>query len=173
MTVREFKERRGVTLEQLTNEFRTIEPKLDMPLVSRMVTGVVNPSDAVQEYINLYTEGFANMDYADDPLEELFLQDLLTEVSRFSIAYPCDRRHLVLKFGKPDRTIRRGIEELRRRGNRIVSNAGRYGYWLDSKGGGYDRMRSEMRSKAFSILKTLNAMDRKELEGQITWEVQQ
>lgn len=171
MTVRMYKEFKGITLEALTDELRTIEPRLDMPLVSRMVNGIVAPNEDVQQYIDLYTEGVANENISvQESLDDSFLEQLLREIRVCSRMIPASRAMLCGYLGKPDRTIRKGIEELRRRGYRIISDSGHYGYWLDENGGGYDHMRAEMRKKALSILQTIRAMDGKELEGQLIWE---
>lgn len=172
MTVRMYKDLKGITLEALTDELRIIEPRLDMPLVSRMVNGIVAPNENVQQYINLHSEGFANesVSVPESELDDEFLERLLKEIRVCSRTIPASRAMLCGYLGKSDRDIRRGIEELRKRGYRIVSNSGHYGYWLDESGGGYDRMRAEMRKKALSMLATIKAMDGKELEGQLSWD---
>lgn len=172
MTVRMYKDLKGITLEALTDELRTVEPRLDMPLVSRMVNGIVAPNEDVQLYINLHSEGFANerVSIPEPALDDAFLNRLLTEIRVCSRTIPASRAMLAGYLGKSDRDVRKGIEELRKRGYRIISDSGHYGYWLDEHGGGYDRMRAEMRKKALSMLSTIRAMDKGELEGQLSWE---
>lgn len=97
------------------------------------------------------------------------LKTIYKVISEHSIAFPATRETLKIWTGKNDRAIRKGIEELRGMGIKIVALSDRYGYWLDSNGGGYDRMKAEMRSRAFSLLRTISQMDG-ELEGQFSWQ---
>lgn len=175
MTVRQYKNLKGLTLEALTNELRVVEPRLDMPLVSRMVNDIIAPNETVQMYINLHSEGVANesarvCDQNKPPEDDDFLRRLYREIFVCSRTIPASRAMLAGYLGVSDRVVRKGIEELRRRGYRIVSLSGHYGYWLDTDGGGYEQMRSEMRKKALSILSTIKAMDDRELEGQLSWD---
>lgn len=99
------------------------------------------------------------------------LRAIYKTIARHTISYPATKAELKIWTGKKDRVIRRGIEDLRNMGIKIVSLSDRYGYWLDSKGGGYDRMKAEMRSRAFAILRTISRMDG-ELEGQLEWDAE-
>ena len=173
MTVREYKELHNLTLKALVDEFQQVDPRVDMPLVSKMVNGICGPSEVLQAYIDEMPERvFANSPHGlfDGP-DSTFLEKLYMAIEAHSIAYPATREYLRVYTGRSDRQVRMGIEELRNRGARIISQSGRYGYWLDSKGGGYDTMRNEMRSKAFSILRTLGRMNQ-ELEGQVRWDAE-
>ena len=105
-----------------------------------------------------------------DRVDESTLWAIYKCIEEHSISNPATRELLRIKTGKDDRVVRMGIEDLRNNHNiKIVSWSGRYGYWLDSKGGGFDRMKAEMRAKAFSILRTLSNMEG-ELEGQVQWQ---
>lgn len=109
------------------------------------------------------------IDQTDTKTDKDTLKTIYKVIAEHSIAFPATRETLKIWTGKGDRGVRRGIEELRGMGIKIVALSDRYGYWLDSKGGGYDRMKAEMRSRAFNILKTLAKMDG-ELEGQFSWQ---
>lgn len=172
MTIAEYKQEHDLTLKALTDELRVIDPRIDMPLVSKMVNGIVRPSETIQQYLDWVPPEtlFANtLGGFSSKLEVDIASIIFKTISEHSKANPATRELLRIRTGKPDRVVRRGIEELRRRGVRIVSQSGHYGYWLDSKGGGYEAMRSEMRAKAFSLLATIAKMNANELEGQMTW----
>lgn len=111
------------------------------------------------------------IDRVSTRVDKSTLRVIYQVIARHTIAFPATREELKIWTGKGDRMIRIGIEELRNMGIKIVSLSDRYGYWLDSKGGGYDRMKAEMRARAFSILKTLARMDG-ELEGQFSWDAE-
>ena len=119
------------------------------------------PADEIPEII----------DKTETVTDKTTLKIIYKVISEHTIAFPATKDTLKIWTGKNDRTIRKGIEELRNMGIKIIALSDRYGYWLDSKGGGYDRMKAEMKARAFSILQTLSRMDG-ELEGQIKWDAE-
>ena len=180
MTLKEYKITNNLSNRELTNELRSIQPELDEPMVSRIVSGVVRPSEKVEEYIN--TKSFEKV-FANDfdglldgesinipvndktVIESPFLQDLYIEISKGTMDRPATRGQLKHHFRTGDRVVRRGIEELRNAGVKVVSHSDKHGYWLND---GYDAFRSQMLKKAYTIIRTIKAMDSR-LEGQFEW----
>lgn len=143
MTVKQYKEIKGLTNRELTKELQAIQPELTEPLVSQMVNGIVGPSKAVNDYIvecvykpsdRSLIEGFEQC-WATIPFEEEMRSN-----PRFSAIYTmiegADRSHpalysrMVYETGKTRREIQSLISEMRLLGIPIVSYTGHEGFWL-------------------------------------------
>lgn len=178
MTLKEYKEWRGITNKALAEELKAVQPELDAPLVSRMVTGVVRPSEAVEKYVSEMLEkaiAIGSDGVSDDkgivyrpddltPLESAIF-DRLINTSKWD---PATRRELVFLTKADDRTVRDCILSIRKKGGRVCSNSGRYGYWLAKSDADYREFRKEYVSRIRSLAETLRAMDGI-AEGQISW----
>lgn len=173
--VREYKEQKNLRLADLKAELEPIQ-SLDLPTLSRIVNGAVRPNLEVELYIaskafetasetGFDTSSIKISVFDKNSLKSPFLQNLYDAIACKSEHNPATREYLREKLGVPDRAVRKGIEELRRSGVRVVSLSDRYGYWLDDD---YIRFRSQMLGKAFTILKTVKAMD-EVAEGQLRW----
>lgn len=174
--VKEYKDVNGLRLADLQRELADIQD-IDIPTLSRIVSGVVRPNQKVEEYIasKLFQTGSnegkhtprINISTFDkNSLKSDFLIALYDEIAKGNRYKPITREEMCRALKVPDRSIRRGIEELRRAGVRVVSLSDRYGYWLNDD---YIKFRQQMISKASTILKTVRAMDNV-VEGQQEWQ---
>lgn len=81
---------------------------------------------------------------------------------------PQDRFTLAAAIGISERTFRETVRALRREGHPIISESSGHGYRLGTRKEA-KAMARELRSRAYDMLKTANAMD-SQLDGQMTWE---
>ena len=180
MDLKEYKETNNISNRDLTAELKKVQPELDEPLVSRMVKGVVRPSQAVEDYIASKTlekvfantsAGFsegASVDVSTFSVKDLktpFLQQLYLEIAKGSMWAPATRQQLCHALNANDRAIRAGIEDLRNSKVKVISFSDRHGYWLND---GYAKFRRQMLAKAYTIIRTIRRMDGI-TEGQLEW----
>jgi len=97
----------------------------------------------------------------DTPKSAQTQKNLIIEERLLSILSdrPLSRRYLVGMIGENERTIRKGIQSLRKKGYPICSSASSKGYWMGSKDD-VTATANEMRSRAYELLRTANTMDR-------------
>lgn len=173
--VKEYKEKNNLRLADLQRELADIQ-NIDIPTLSRIVSGTVRPSLEIEQYIaaKAFETGADSGEDADrinistfnkNSLKSPFLRSLYEEIGTGTKWKPKTREDLCRALRVPDRAVRKGIEELRRQGVRVVSLSDRYGYWLDDD---YLKFRQQMLSKAYTILKTVKVMD-ESAEGQQEW----
>lgn len=96
----------------------------------------------------------------DDTTKTMVLSMLTTK--------PQDRFTLAAAIGISERTFRETVRLLRREGHPIISESSGHGYRLGTKKEARVMAR-ELRSRAYDMLKTANAMD-SQLDGQVTME---
>lgn len=72
---------------------------------------------------------------------------------------PLSKSYLISMIGGSERTIRKGIQTLRKKGYPVCSSASSKGYWLGTKAD-VTATANEMRSRAYELLRTANTMDR-------------
>ena len=178
MTLKMYKEIKGLSNKALTEELKVVQPGLDEPLVSRMVNGVVRPSQAVEDYVaemlekaiaigsgaSLQQIGIVYRPEGLTPLESQIFERA-SNATRYD---PVSRRELVYLTNACDRVVRECIESIRRKGGRICSGSGRKGYWVARTDAEYLEFRREYISRIRSLAGTLKAMD-EVVEGQISW----
>jgi len=80
--------------------------------------------------------------------------------------HPATREQLRRVTGMPDRTVRKEIELLRKKGIRICSTTGKAGYWLAKTEAEYKDFRRNYGSRLWEGIRTLRAMDNA-TEGQM------
>ncbi len=90
---------------------------------------------------------------------------ILELCAKASKEQPVTRQQLRMATGMGDRTIRREIEALRRRGCKILSTSHTSGYWLSDCEVEYRAFRTEYKARAMRMLTLLYDMDT--IEGQI------
>lgn len=181
MTVREYKDLRHFTNRQLTADLRQVAPGLDEPIVSRMVSGLVGPSEEVAEYIDKAAEkvfaigsdaffGESGTSYrpADLTAVEWAIYERLERATKY---FPVSRRELCVMTGMSDRQVRRTIENIRKKGGRVCTSSRHYGYWIARNASDYAMVRADYLARIKSLSETVKAMD-SVLAGQITWEEQ-
>lgn len=97
----------------------------------------------------------------DTPKSAQTQKNLIIEERLLSILSdrPLSRRYLVGMIGENERTIRKGIQALRKKGYPVCSSASSKGYWMGSKDD-VTATANEMRSRAYELLRTANTMDR-------------
>ena len=140
MTIQEYKDRTGLTVRQLTEELKTVDPRIKYPDVSRMLTGVFEPSAAIRSYINekaVATPQICEIfdKWATIPAEEqIVLNRRFSEVYEIIAAHnrdnPATYPEMVRKTGKKRRDIQSIISDMRMDGIPITSYTGREGFWL-------------------------------------------
>ncbi|WP_251615849.1 hypothetical protein [Senimuribacter intestinalis] len=81
---------------------------------------------------------------------------------------PQDRFTLAAAIGINERTFREAVRQLRREGYQIISESRGHGYRLGTKKEA-KVMARELRSRAYDMLRTANAME-SQLDGQVTME---
>lgn len=96
----------------------------------------------------------------DDTTKTMVLSMLTTK--------PQDRFALAAAIGISERTFREAVRLLRREGHPIISESSGHGYRLGTKKEARIMAR-ELRSRAYDMLRTANAME-SQLDGQVTME---
>ena len=97
MTIQEYKDRSGLTVRQLADELKTVEPRLRYPDVSRMLTGVVEPSEIIRAYISGKVVATASNGGNEEEWATISLEEEIVSNRRFSEVYKiiraADRDH--------------------------------------------------------------------------------
>ena len=143
MTVKEFKEISHLSNKDLTALLKKVQPELDEPLVSRMVSGVIGPSEAVEKFIQeTLCKAFAieSDEILYDRWRTISTDEEVRSNRRFSTVYeeiskgsendPVTYTWLVHRTGLSRRAIQGLISEMRSMGIPIVSHTGNKGFWL-------------------------------------------
>lgn len=138
--VKLYKESNSLRLTDLQEEFSKVQPGIDIPTISRMVNGVVRPTEEVEAYIAFKVfaspsdarkeEQWAITSLAEETgLNERFLHvyQIIKEASKDN---PATYSRLMLRTGKSRREIQSLISEMREQGVPIVSYTGKTGFWL-------------------------------------------
>ena len=181
MTVREYKDLRHFTNRQLTADLRQVAPGLDEPIVSRMVSGLVGPSEEVAEYIDSVVErvfaigsdmlfGASGASYRPDNLS-VVESEIFDRLAKGTKYYPVTKHELCMMTGMSDRQVRRTIENIRKKGGRVCTSSRHFGYWIARNASDYAMVRADYLARIKSLSETVRAMD-SVLAGQITWEEQ-
>ena len=94
--------------------------------------------------------------------------DIYRRIKECNINSPFNSHLYAKEYGIKESSVRCAIRELRLKGIRICSNPKQTGYWLEQNGGGYEQTRSQMLSRAYSLLEIVRAMDNCK-DGQYEW----
>lgn len=116
MTIKEYKDTNGLTLGELYEQVKPIEPKITVPLLSYMCQGFIQETPTIMAWLSKREESSLT------PTEAsvlLYLKEKGETVSR---------RELRDVTKLPDRQSRRVIESLRSKGEWIVTGDEGYGY---------------------------------------------
>ena len=103
----------------------------------------------------------ANIENQPDDTTKMMVLSMLTNK-------PQDRYTLAAAIGISERPFREAVRQLRREGHSIISESSGRGYRLGTKKEA-KVMARELRSRAYDMIKTANAMDA-QLDGQMTLE---
>lgn len=152
MTLKEYRQKKGLTVRELTEELKEVDSRFTMATVSYMENGVVAPPDWVKVWLAAkQIEG-----------EEIPLSDAEDAVLRALTGHtyedPVTRSDLKYWSGLNDREARQAIEDLRARGYWIVNGIGGKGYYIT-----FDRKELEKWLKTYTarvrvINRNANAM---------------
>lgn len=115
MTIKEFKESNGMTLGELYEQVKPVEPKITIPLLSYMCSGFISETPAITAWLNKQS---------GSPLTETEAIVLLYLKENGTVT----RRQLKDVTKMTDRQSRKVIESLRSKGAWIVTGDGGYGY---------------------------------------------
>ena len=151
MTLKEYRQQKGITVRKLTEELKQIDPRFTIATVSYMEHGVVEPPESVKVYLagKQIEENIAPLTDA----EEIALGCLM----RHSKEIPATRRDFKLWGGLNDRTARDAIEGLRKRGFWVV-NGECGGYYITTDREEMEEWLKTYTSRARTINKVASAM---------------
>ena len=157
MTIKEYRERRGLTQSALAKELAPMFKGVDVSLISKFENGVCEPPIDLQEYIN--TEDRISAPELTETQRAIYslLKRSLSPVSRAELCACCLQS---------DRENRRDIAEMRRKGIRICSSSRSEGYWLAQSQSDYEVLRGEYISRIRDMAAIVKAMDNY-VEGQV------
>lgn len=170
--IHQYRQLKGITQRELADELQPIVPGIDRILISKMETGLCEPTPPMQEYLlkacahadmerksrgrYIYQLSEKNAEIGDfSPTEEMVLE-ALKECSK---ERPLTRSRLKDLTGMKDSRARDIIGRLRDRGVRVVGSAGTKGYWIAEGESEYLAFRKEYQNKAMTYLSRISAMD--------------
>ena len=152
MTIKEYRLNKGLTQRALCDELSKVFPGMDVPLISKMESGICEPSVSLQAYINANAieEG-----YELNTTQAMILDRLkkTTPEDRLS------RRELSILTSLCDRDARREIVSMRKKGVRIGTDSSKGGYYLIENEEEYGSLRNEYVRRITDMASTLKAMD--------------
>ena len=151
MTIKEYKDKHGLSLRQLEEQIKPIEPGITVPLLSMMYNGVAEPSENVKRWL-----AWVEVSEKDEPLSPAE-SVVLMHIENATKEEPASRGYLVNWVGLPDREIRFIIEKLRNRGFWIV-NGVTGGYYITEDRNELEIWLAEYTARVSSIAKTAAAM---------------
>ena len=182
MTLKEMRAALGMTQGELAQMFveAGLGRGIDKALISKIEAGTVEPTYAMLEAccnrlfrpaderneakgITTQSETKSSQN-GDLSLEEEVILDRLMQTD---IDHRLTRTEVGLLTAQSDRQARKLIEGLRAKGYRIGSGLGEKGYWLIDSEIEYKHFRAEYASRAYTVHKTVQAMDRA-VKGQIS-----
>lgn len=152
MTLKEYRMKHGMTVRDLTEELKRVDPRFTLATVSYMENGVVEPSEVVKRWL-------AGKQIAE---EETPLSDAEDAVLRALVGHsyedPVTRGDLKFWSGLTDREARHAIEDLRARGYWIVNGIGGKGYYITFSREELERWLKTYTARARVISKNAHAM---------------
>lgn len=176
MTVKEYRQKNHLKQAELVEQIAGFCPEIDVPLLSKIERGIVEPPKVLQEYVD---NGLANDSNArkneKGTTYQSTLEKLLNEpnyriiyemIASASFTRPMDKRALALRTKLTEREVRRIIGEFRKSGIRIGTCSGKKGYWLCQGEYEYNLLRNDLKARAMDLLRTIKAMDNS-MEGQV------
>lgn len=169
MDIKEYSRLKKLSQQELTEELRVIDSRIDRPLVSKMINGIVEPSPIIQEYIDkacahAYNEG-NNENSVIVPLTyENLVKGNLEKKALELIQNPISMKNLALCLDQDQRATRELIADMREKGIRIAGD--RKGYYICKDEKEYLEFRAHYSSRLGRMFRTLKAMD-SVYEGQL------
>lgn len=158
MNIKEYRLSKGLTQPGLAKELnQALGISIDAPLISKLENGVVYPSPEIQAYIDTH-RNYSKVDLT--PTQERIyslLKNSEGTVSRSTLCFFCQQ---------DDRSCRKDISEMRKKGIRICSSSTSRGYWLAKSESDYKDLRAEYLSRISDMASVVKAMD-SFVEGQV------
>lgn len=168
----EYRVKNGLTQKELADELSQFFPGVDRSLISKMETGLCEPSPLMREHLEkacAHPVGERKINYRVigqlsgkdaeivdlSPAHQLALE-ALKEASKEA---PLTRSDLRNRLHTSDRGARRILMDLRAMGVRVIGNSSSKGYWLASTEAEYKAFRRDYVSRAATIYKNVKAMD--------------
>lgn len=152
MTIKEYRLNKGLTQKALCEELSKVFTGIDIPLISKMESGICEPNISLQAYLD------ANA--VEDDYELSTTQALILE--RLKKTTPNDRlsrKELSILISTDDRDARREIVSMRKKGVRIGTDSSKGGYYLIESEEEYKALRNEYVRRISDMASTLKAMD--------------
>lgn len=152
MTLKEYRQKKGLTVRELTEELKEVDSRFTMATVSYMENGVVDPPEIVRRWLaakQIEGESIPLSDAEDAVLRALVGHSYEDPVTRSDLKYWC---------GLPDRVARLTIESLRSRGFWIVNGVGGKGYYITFDRNELEQWLKTYTARARVISKNANAM---------------
>lgn len=154
----------GLTLADVAAACREVDPRIDVPMVSRFESGVCLPTEAVWKCILCTLQIAETDDYAEDGClsapREKPLKTPPAWIEAFAANIPfgkckaVSRQMLCDKTGLSDRQMRRMIEQARRWGYVIVNDGDGTGYYQSDCIADIEAQYNRETSRAMAILTT-------------------
>ena len=150
MTIKEYRESRGLTQKELASELAPIFKGVDASLISKFENGVCVPPVELQAYI----DGAVKRSLPE--LTET--QERIYQILKASEA-PVTRTSLCFFVQQSDRENRADIADMRKKGIRICSSSHSKGYWLAQSQEDYETLRNEYIARISDMASVVRAMD--------------
>lgn len=157
MTIKEYREQKGLTQRQLAKELAPIFKGVDTSLISKFEHGVCVPPVELQAYID--KAGKPTMPELTDTQERIY------QILKAS-EEPVTRVSLCFFIQQSDRENRADIADMRKKGIRICSSSHAKGYWLAKGQEDYQTLRNEYIARISNMASVVRAMDNY-IEGQV------
>ena len=157
MTIKEYRERKGLTQRALARELAPVFKGVDTSLISKFENGVCEPPIELQAYID------AEARVAKPELTRT--QEIIYNILKNS-EEPVSRATLCFFCQQNDRANRLDIADMRKKGIRICSSSHKKGYWLAQDKSDYETLRAEYIARINDMASIVKAMDNY-VEGQV------
>lgn len=177
MTLREYRMFKRITQDELAEELKGVCPGIDRPLIAKIESGIVRPSQEVMSYIedhcaqcliaptsheNIFVDKSIDRAKKDAEIgdfltdKEMLVIEALNSATKES---PVTRSKLRELTNLKDNMARELIGRLRDKGYRIIGTAAAKGYWIAKTPDEYKSFREEYRAKGMTYLRRIKAMD--------------
>lgn len=152
MTLKEYREKHGMTVRDLTEELSKVDSRFTLAVVSYMENSIVEPPEIVNRWLaaKQIEEESTPLSIAED--------SVLRALTGHSYEDPVTRSDLRFWSGLSDREARQAIEDLRARGYWIVNGEGGKGYYITFDREELERWLKTYTARARVISKNAHAM---------------
>lgn len=165
----------GLTLADVAAACREIDPRIDVPMVSRFESGVCLPTEEIRKCIFRTLQITETDEYAEDGCLSLLREKPLKSPPAWIEAFVANiplgksravtRRTLCERTGQSDRAVRRMIEQARRWGYVIVNDGDGAGYYQSDCIADIEAQYHRETSRAMAILTTRKLLRQKLIDA--------